>query len=141
MRNRMLLAVLVFGSVLAHAEVSGSWSVKINMDMSLVPAEKRAQAKAQLAKVKTIVTFAKDKTFVSTVTGSPDGKSYVTKGSWTQKGATVTMVSKTLNGKPYPATPPQTGTVSKDGKTITFVVPSPKGAKSAPAATLIFTKQ
>lgn len=106
------------------------------MDYSKIPAEYREKAKASMAKLRVTMVFKSDKTFTSKATGSPDGKSHTSSGTWSQSGKTVTILTKTYDGKSKTGEPPRNFVLAGDGKTMSMSInaEAQKGAK-APAST------
>ncbi len=133
---------LLTTSAIAQSPV-GSWKGKINMKMPTLPANMPPSSKAmvqqQLAAVQKMVinlTMKKDQTYTVTTTGAPAGAgNQDDKGTWKQKGKTITMSSgkKTPNG----ANKPQDFILSADGKTLTLTIPGPSGANSG---SIVFKK-
>ncbi|MBS1716056.1 MAG: hypothetical protein JST30_17145 [Armatimonadetes bacterium] len=145
-----LAAVLVSSFVLVlsafAADATGSWSGKIQMDVSKLPAEAKAQATKALAKVKVTMVFKKDKTFTSKVTGSPDGVDHATSGTWSQSGDKVVLKAKTRDGKSAPTSQAQTFTISADGKKMSSTTrasnkPGGKPQANAPSVTIVLVRQ
>ena len=147
MRALGLLAVTCLLPLSAWAaDVTGTWSGKIQMDVSKLPAEAKAQATKALAKVKVTMVFKKDKTYTSSVTGSPDGVNHSTTGTWSQAGDKVTLKAKTRDGKAAPSTQAQTFLVSGDGKKMSSTTkaakkPGGSPAASAPSVTIVLVRQ
>ena len=143
----MLKKILAFSaltlSVAAFAvDISGVWTLQIQMDVSKLPADQQTKAKAQLSKFKSTVTFKKDKTFSAVSSGTPDGKSHTSTGTWSQTGDTVTLTTKTSDGKAVKGGS-QVVKLSKDGKTMsTSVSGQSAGSKSpGPSVTIVFKKK
>jgi hypothetical protein len=142
MRTVTTIALLALGATLSLAQdPTGSWKGKLNIKFPPPPANATAQQKegmekmkAQIAKAVIVLKVNKDKTFsmkASNMPGSPDTEQ---KGNWSQSGAKITFKDSKQQKMPNGQTPPpQTGTLSKDGKTLTFQIPNGMG-------TLIFKK-
>ena len=143
MRRGLLfvLMALVAGTVSA-AEVSGTWSGRLQTDISKFPEKYRAQVKAGLAKTKLTLTFKKDHTYVSVGSG-PDGKAHTSTGTWSQKKNSIVLVTKTYDGKNRTGDPVRTVVLSPDGRTMTMAMQTksnPKTGAVAPAVKIIFVK-
>lgn len=147
MLNRAsLLFALAVPTFAFSQQVSGTWNGTLQMDTSKIPAEYREKAKASMAKLKVTMIFKSDKTFTSTASGSPDGKSHTSAGTWSQKGNSVSIMTKTYDGKTKAGEPPRSFTLSGDGKTMTMSIDAkaPAGSKapqSMPSIKLIFKRK
>jgi len=143
-------AALVVSSLLITAcraaDATGTWSGKIQMDMSKLPAEAKAQATKALAKVKVTMVFKKDKTYTSSVAGSPDGINHTTSGTWSQTGDKVVLKAKVRDGKSAPTSDAQTFSISADGKKMSSTTrasnkPGGKPQANAPSVTIVLVRQ
>lgn len=137
------LAALLLTTGAFAAEVSGTWVGKVQTDITKFPEKYRAQVKEGLAKTKLSITFKANHTFTSTGSG-PDGKAHVSTGSWKQTGNSVTITTKTYDGKPRTGDPARTLALSRDGKTLVMKMDTKTNQKTgttAPSVQIIFTKK
>lgn len=121
-----LFSLLALPSLSLAADPSGVWSGKLDMDLSKLSAADRKQAQAQLPKINFVLTFKKDKTYSSKVTGSPDGKTHTSSGTWNLKGNAMTLTIAVRDNKPAKDKSSQTFIMAKDGKSMTMTM-SPNG--------------
>lgn len=142
LKRILAFAALSLSVVAFAADITGVWVLQIQMDVSKLPADQQAKAKAQLTKFKSTVTFKKDKTFSAVSAGTPDGKSHTSTGTWSQSGDTVTLTTKTSDGKAVKGAD-QVVKLSKDGKTMsTSVTGKQPGSKTGgPTVTIVFKKK
>ena len=139
-----ILALLVLPNLSFAAEPTGYWTGRVEMDFSKLPAKDRKRAESILPKIKLVLTFSKNQTYTSKISGSPDGKDHVSSGKWSQKGNAVTLTVVTMDSKPATNKSPQTFNISRDGKTMTFVMrPDGGGGKATttgPSAKVVLKK-
>lgn len=138
------MVVIVASSIAlsAHADspVVGKWKGSIDLDltkiMAMVPPDKQADVKTQLAGVKKaqmLLTLKADGTFTHSAKNLPGAADQDATGTWAVKGDKVTMKTRTLtSGKKTDATETKTDserifTLSKDGKTLTTELPGGQG--------------
>ena len=141
-----LFAITALSSIAFAAEPTGTWNGKMDMDFSSFSAKERKQAEASIPKIKFVLNFKSNKTYTSTVTGSPDGKAHTSTGKWSQKGNAVTLMITSRDNKPSKDKSSQTFLMSKDGKTMTLTLrpnpqtPGNKTPSKAPSATITLKK-
>lgn len=134
MRSVATLALLVVGASLSLAQNPvGNWKGKLNIKFPPIPANATPQQKAQftemkgkIAKAVITLTLSGNKTWSLKATGLPMSPNGGEKGTWTQAGKTITM--KTTPKPGGPVAPPQTATLSADGKTMTVLIPNGMGS-------------
>lgn len=121
------LAVLAVPALAADA--TGKWTGKIEVKLPTLPPNAPPAAKAQieaamkqLASARIFLVIKKGGTYTSSSQGLPTNQS--SDGKWSLKGTTLTLVP---NKKPQQGPPSQDLVLSKDGKTLTLVLPSPGG--------------
>lgn len=115
---------------------TGTWKGKLNIKFPAMPANAPAEQKAQMQKMqaqlqKAVLTLVmkKDKTYSlksssEMMSGRPNNEQ---KGKWSVKGNTVTL-SSSSKGPNGQGAPDQAATLSKDGKTMTILIPNGAGS-------------
>jgi hypothetical protein len=130
--TRSLVAVAALSALttlsVAAANPVGKWTGRLLIDLSKMPAQQRQQAAPfleNLKKLKVSLTLKGDHTFLAVTEGVPTGGGgkQSDSGKWSFAGNKVT-----LKGKNTPPTG-QTFTLSKDGRTMSAVMPGGQSGK------------
>lgn len=119
-------------SVLAGSNAAGTWKGHITLDTSKMQKQKDPKVQAQImdslkkaASVTINLTLKPNKTYSATTTGGPVANQPPDTGTWSQTGNSVTMTS---TKKKTPAkSDTQTLTMSPNGKTMSLTLPSMMG--------------
>lgn len=132
LRPAIIATTAVLAALATASTPVGTWNGKLNLKIPPMPANMPAAQKAQATKMiaqmksgKIVLTFKADKTYTATSVGLPFNQT--SGGTWSQKGNVVTTVAKRAGANPM------TLTFSKDGKTMTSILPKGQGK-------VVFTK-
>lgn len=138
MRSFATLALVLVGTSLSLAQSPvGSWKGKIDFKLPPMPANAPEQQKAmvkqiadQMKKVAIALTVKGNKTYVMTISGAPmqSQKSQTQEGTWSQSGDKITFTNKPNAKEPNQPKQPLSGTITKNGKTLTFQIPNGQGS-------------
>lgn len=133
LRPAIIATTALLAALAAASTPVGTWNGKFDVKIPPMPANmpeaQKAQATKMLGMLKTgkiVLTFKADKTYSAKTVGLPMNQP-PTGGTWSQKGDIVTTLAK------RPGAQPMTLTFSKDGKTMTSVLPRGQGK-------VVFTK-
>ena len=142
-KKALVLAVALASFVAYAAEPTGTWTGKVQIDTSKLPADKKKMVEATTKNLRITLILKKDHTFTSTVAGSNDGKPHSTSGTWTFKGNSVNLTAKMNDGKPATTSSTRSMALGKDGKSLVMSIASPPakaGQPSPPKVQVVFKK-
>jgi len=128
-RAALLLPLLLAAPFAQAASPVGAWTGRFDVPIPPLPANLTAQQKAMAAKAiaqikngRIYLTLKADHTYSTRQTNLPS-LGPASKGTWSQKGAVVTMSEKTPSGQ----VKNQAFTLSANGKTLAFAMPGGHG--------------
>jgi hypothetical protein len=132
MKKFAALTALMLLTLTAFAQNPvGAWKGKITVDRSALPKVDPQQQKmvdqalTQVEKMVIKLNMKSNKTFTMVVPPFMGNPGVNAEGTWSQKGSTITMVTKKANGQaPKSGEKPQPMTITADGKKMTMTPPS-----------------